>query len=765
MSGAQQVGGSVDRIRLVSLLGEGRSGRVFVGVDEVLRRQVVVKRITAASFDDADQRKRLIDEARILSTLEHPNVVRIHDYAEQDGEDLFTLEYAVGKALPELLAEGLDFAEKVRVATAVGSVLAAAHRSGVVHGALSPQSIVIADNGDIKVVDFRSTSTYVDGPRADERWLSTEQLLGDEPTPAADMYSFGLLLREMFGDKDRDVRALIASLVQEAPTDRATAAVALERLGKLGQRRARRIRTGVIAFAALFFLVGGAKYTVDLRRGRAEAVEARKDAEYRRAQANELVTLMIDDLHPKLENVGRLDVMDAANAQARSYFASIREDEISPREVASNAKAVSQLGLAQVRRGDFANGLRTLEHAVTLAETTVRRDPKDDELKFIAGTAHADLAVGLERAGMYDQALAQSRLYGQAIGDLARRHPKDRRYLKEQAYVASHLGTFLDRREESAEALPQLELALSIKQRVLAFEQKDEAAHDVAVSANKVGLALLKVGRLEDARFRLEEGRAKLESLIARNPSHKRMRMVQALYYNNLALTAQALGDIEGARRHAAAQRAIASQLTAFEPEYVEWAALLASALCFDGIAARMGGDAAGAVRLHRQAIEVLQNAFDKSDKTKLLSREIAVVRTELAYSLLAAGRSKEALEMADLAIQVLEPIRREIIGQRALANALLAQGVARAARGDAAGADAAWQDALRVIGPIDAISMDPRIADTHARILVRLGRAEQARPLIENLVALGYRNPEFKALPGTGQLQFHELTVGRRQK
>jgi len=331
--------------------------------------------------------------------------------------------------------------------------------------------------------------------------------------------------------------------------------------------------------------------------------------------------------------------------------------------------------------------------------------------------------------------------------------------------VASHLGTFLDRREESAQALPELELALSIKQRMLAFENNDEAAHDVAVSANKVGLALLKVGRLEDARRQLEDGRAKLESLIARNPKHKQMRMVQALYHNNLAATAQALGDIEGARRHAAAQRAIASQLTAFEPEHVEWAALLASALCFDGTAARMAGDAAGAVRLHTQAIAVLQNALDQSGQTKLLSREMAVVRTELAYSLLAAGRPKDALETADRAIQVLEPIRREIIGQRALANALLAQGIAPLARGDAAGADAAWQDALRIISPIDAISMDPRIADSHARILVRLGRAEQARPLIEELVAIGYRNPEFKALPGTGQLQFHQLTVGRRQK
>jgi len=229
----QHFGVTADRISLIRVISEGAFGQVFVAADNVLGRRVVVKSLDTKSFADPFQRRRLIEEAKLLSKLDHPNLLRIYDYAERNGHDRFTIEFAAGKPLPDALAEGLDFAAKVNIATAVASVLAAVHRSGIVHGALSPKSVLIADDGAIKVIDFLSTNTVLDQPRSDPRWQSPEELEGAHATRESDMYSFGLLLRAMFGNRDHDVRALVASLLCEAPTERATATAALERLQRL----------------------------------------------------------------------------------------------------------------------------------------------------------------------------------------------------------------------------------------------------------------------------------------------------------------------------------------------------------------------------------------------------------------------------------------------------------------------------------------------------------------------------------------------------
>src|ERR1051325_1796509 len=198
--------GSARRMRPMSFIGEGAGGEVFVGMDEVLRRRVVGKKLLSRSFASEDARWELIQEARTLARLDHPHILRIHHYTEDLGYDIFTFEFASGRTLGTALQEGLDFAKKVRIASAVASALVVGHRPGLVHGALSPESILLADNGDIKLTNFASTTTRLEGARAEARWMSPEQTRGEEPTSTSDMYSFGLVLRELLRDGDRDAR-------------------------------------------------------------------------------------------------------------------------------------------------------------------------------------------------------------------------------------------------------------------------------------------------------------------------------------------------------------------------------------------------------------------------------------------------------------------------------------------------------------------------------------------------------------------------------
>lgn len=731
--------GAVVRIHPVSMIGEGPHGEVFVGMDEVLRRRVVVKRIAAGSLSH-ERRTQLIMEAQALCRLDHPNLLRIYNYNEEDGDDVFTFEFAAGTTLSEALEERIEFAKKVEIATAVASALAAAHRNGIVHGALSPDSVLLAENGEIKLTDFASTSTVAAGR------VRAEGAAGDA-TPSADMYAFGLLLREMFGEGDRDVRALIASLLREAPSERATASVTLTRLQRLASRRGRRIRIAGVAVVVGFFVLGGVKYTVDLQRERSEAVAARAEAEARRVRANELVGFMIQDIRPKLGYAGRLDIMDATSEKVLAYFASMRPEQISAAEAIMNLQALDQIAHARLARGNYAGARTILGQAITLADATLQRHPDNVELRFVSATAHALLSTALEKEGDLDGAIAQARLFADLSAQLVRRYPDNPDYLRNEASGHSILGMLHDRREEMDASLRELELAVAGKRRILSLENNPENRFDLAIPIHKMSMALFKVGRFREAVTILMSERANLETLLAREKSQWRLRELVTVFDDDLVIVTMAMGDLESAARHAAAHLVTARQLTAFDAENMDWKRSLVTAHRSSGTLARMNGDVLEAIRHHAAAVDLLEGLFAGKTQPTIFIRDMTLSRAELARSLLAAGRNDAAAAEADLAVEALRPMPDETLGRKLLANALLVQGEARAAGGDPAGAASAWEEALSILGPLDVLSPDPRIADAHARVLLRLGRVDRARPLVEQLSAVGYRNRELVAL------------------
>lgn len=737
------------RVRTVSLIDEGRWGEVFVGLDEVLRRRVVVKRLASASFENAETRRRLIEEARILSRLDHPNVLRIHDYSERDGYDVFTFEFAPGTPLPEALETGVDFAKKVRIATAVASALVVAHRNGIVHGALSPSSVIIAENDEIKVADFTSTSTQLDGRRAEAEWQSPEEKRGAEPSRAGDMYAFGLLLREIFGEKDRDIRAITGSLVRDAPSERATAAATLAGLHRLARRPARRIRIAAVILAAAFVLFGGMKYAFDLQRERREALEATAEAEERRRKVHELVAFMIRDLRPKLESVGRVDILDSASAKAMDYFASINPEDISPDEAAVHVAAIVQLGQNQSFRSNLPAALKAYRRAVSLGEAMIRRQPDNVEVRARTANAHAMLSQALDRNGDGAGALLHSRAYATATADLVRREPNNVRFLRDEAYAHSNLGSLHDRREEIAASLREFQTAVAIKRRLLPPKPRDDQRLDLSVTVHKVGMALFKLGRFREAREMLEEEHRSLAAMLARGNRDKRLPELLARCDEHLLMIAFAAGDVEAANRHAAAYLSTSRDLGLFDPGNIDWARHLISAERSSGTAARLRGNVTEALEHHAASIATLAEVTAGNRQTALLLRELGHARAEHARSLLAAGLPSAALAEAQRGVEELSRIREDPPTRRFLGDALLVEGEARAARGDLTAANAAWHEALRILEPFDTLSTDPRVADSHARVLLHLGRVDRAQTLIEQLAAIGYRHRELEALSG----------------
>ncbi|MBA3439684.1 MAG: tetratricopeptide repeat protein [Pyrinomonadaceae bacterium] len=150
------IGQVVSHYRLVSVLGEGGMGVVYVAEDTHLRRRVAVKFPAAAISDKPHFRARILREARAVSALNHPHIATIYDYGETDeGQPFIVMELVSGQTLSDLLhTNDLTLVRAVEIITDVAEALAEAHRHGIIHRDIKPSNVMINERGEVKVLDF-----------------------------------------------------------------------------------------------------------------------------------------------------------------------------------------------------------------------------------------------------------------------------------------------------------------------------------------------------------------------------------------------------------------------------------------------------------------------------------------------------------------------------------------------------------------------------------------------------------------------------------
>jgi serine/threonine protein kinase len=217
VSESLEPGRSVGPYVVEALVGMGGMGAVYRARDTRLGRRVALKVVRRDREDHTGvaPEDRLIAEARAAAALRHPNVVQIFDAGTADGQTYVAMEYVEGRPLREWVGDtSVPLARRMRWLGEIGSALAAAHRTGLVHRDVKPSNVIIDEDGSARVLDFGLAKRLVpdaDAPTADAPALETaegrvlgtvsymppEQLAGGPPDPKWDQFAWGVMAYEL----------------------------------------------------------------------------------------------------------------------------------------------------------------------------------------------------------------------------------------------------------------------------------------------------------------------------------------------------------------------------------------------------------------------------------------------------------------------------------------------------------------------------------------------------------------------------------------
>jgi len=236
-------GETISHYEILSSIGAGGMGQVFLALDTVLRRRVAIKVLTPALARDARGLRRFEQEARAASALNHPNIITIYEFGSANGLHFIASEYVEGCTLRRKMAGGpLPPAAAVEVAIQIARALDAAHAAGIIHRDIKPDNVMIRNDALAKVLDFGiaklnqpdafplalsgdsvlSHSMSIAGlVIGSSRYMSPEQARGLPVDARSDLFSLGVVLYEMVAGKapfeGQTISDVIAEILKGTP--------------------------------------------------------------------------------------------------------------------------------------------------------------------------------------------------------------------------------------------------------------------------------------------------------------------------------------------------------------------------------------------------------------------------------------------------------------------------------------------------------------------------------------------------------------------
>lgn len=231
-------GTTINHYKILSPIGKGGMGEVYLAEDPKLNRKVAIKFLSEEFSKDSEKVNRFVQEAKAVSALNHPHILTIHEIGEFGGTRYIATEFIEGKTLREHIeSDDLSLIESVKIAEQAADALAAAHKAHIIHRDIKPENIMIREDGYAKILDFGLAKPIPHAAGEEDatvslvntdpgmvmgsvKYMSPEQARGKDTDQRTDIWSLGVVLYEMMTghnpfDTDNVSDSLVAVVSKE----------------------------------------------------------------------------------------------------------------------------------------------------------------------------------------------------------------------------------------------------------------------------------------------------------------------------------------------------------------------------------------------------------------------------------------------------------------------------------------------------------------------------------------------------------------------
>ncbi|MGJ7904820.1 winged helix-turn-helix domain-containing protein, partial [Lysobacter sp. 1R34A] len=471
------------------------------------------------------------------------------------------------------------------------------------------------------------------------------------------------------------------------PADLSAADLEFLRASERQQRRRQWLRVGAIGALAALTLV-----SIGLG---LQAWQARREAEQRRDQAQQLVGFMLGDLAEQLRPIGNLQLLDSVGSQALAYLERMPEADMQPRELVNHARALRTVGevLMNLARFDEANA--AFERAAETMARARRETPGSLEALAESGTVAYWQGYYDFRQKRMDPAHAHWLDYLRAAEQLVARAPTDPRWQLELSYALNNLGTLANSRQRTDEAADLFARSVAIKRALLARKPGDKPLrYELVDSLSWLSTAQESRGQFDAAAsgYALQTGM--LRELVADEPDANAWRRKLATALLRSSILALDRGRLDEAARDAEETLSLLRSLVEQQPDNRTWRRDLAHAYAHAGWIAALRDARPQAARQLREAQATLAPLLAQAQSLPEWRRLDAVVRLRLAQvdSAVATAPWPAQIDRAVADLEALHSDGSDGASLSTLARALVSRGERLAAAGQRERAVADWR-------------------------------------------------------------------------
>src|SRR5436190_8015936 len=236
-------GENISHYKVISAIGKGGMGEVYLAEDTRLERQVALKILLDDVAEDSDRVRRFVQEAKAASALNHPNILTVYEIGEYGNSRYIATEFIQGETLRERMrGEPIGLNEAIEISQQTAASLAAAHEAGILHRDVKPENIMIRKDGLVKILDFglaKLTENAAREPMSEDQtriqldtqpgvlvgtvaYMSPEQIRGRKVDARSDIFSLGIVMYELFTGKfpfeGESHMELASAILKDEPT-------------------------------------------------------------------------------------------------------------------------------------------------------------------------------------------------------------------------------------------------------------------------------------------------------------------------------------------------------------------------------------------------------------------------------------------------------------------------------------------------------------------------------------------------------------------